>query len=69
MVDWIELQSSVVSAAAYQGSSLYIRFTSDHEYEYYNVPETIYEHLLRAPSIGQYFNANIRDHYDYRQLI
>jgi hypothetical protein len=32
-------------------------------YDYYGVPQSVYEGLIRAPSVGAYFNAYIRDHY------
>jgi hypothetical protein len=32
------------------------------------VPEQEYRDFLAAPSLGQYFNEHIRDHYDYREL-
>ncbi|WP_078061571.1 KTSC domain-containing protein [Legionella saoudiensis] len=68
MVAWIQLQSSVISAAAYQGSTLYLRFLSNREYAYYNVPRNIYEELISASSVGHYFNINIKDHYRYKRI-
>ena len=32
-------------------------------YQYANIPENIYLELMRAPSIGSYFNTQIRDKY------
>lgn len=29
-------------------------------YQYYNVPNHVYEQLRRAPSIGKYFNSEIK---------
>lgn len=29
-------------------------------YEYYSVPEEVYNGLINAPSIGQYFNMNVK---------
>jgi len=47
-------------------SMLDIRFTSDGtEYRYYGVPQGIYNSLLSAESSGAYFNANIRDSFEY----
>lgn len=68
MVAWIQLQSSVISAAAYQDRSLYIRFKSNHEYRYYNVPKNTYKYLISASSVGKYFNSNIKNRYYYRQI-
>lgn len=68
MMAWIKLQSSVISAVAYQERTLYIRFTSNHEYKYYNVPKKNYEALLQAASAGQYFNAYIKNYYSGRKI-
>ncbi|MBA3661440.1 MAG: KTSC domain-containing protein [Gammaproteobacteria bacterium] len=68
MLKWIRLQSSVISASVYCGSSLYIRFIDHDEYEYLNVPKNIYDKLLSAPSAGQYFNIYIKPYYQYQQL-
>ena len=32
-------------------------------YEYYNVPQFMFERLMQAPSIGIFFNAEIKDAY------
>lgn len=58
--------STAVQAASYnpQTDTLTLWFTSGGQgYDYYNVPQHVYEGLLRAPSKGQYFNAYIRDRY------
>ena len=37
-------------------------------YEYSDVPQRVYEELMAAPSIGAYFNDNVRFDYEYRKL-
>ncbi|MGJ4952483.1 KTSC domain-containing protein [Bradyrhizobium sp. HKCCYLS20291] len=32
-------------------------------YQYYNVPQFMYDQLMQAPSIGTFFNANIKNAY------
>ncbi len=32
-------------------------------YEYYNVPQFMYDRMLEAPSIGIFFNAEIKNSY------
>lgn len=32
-------------------------------YQYYNVPQFMHEQLMQAPSIGTFFNANIKNVY------
>jgi hypothetical protein len=34
-------------------------------YRYRDVPEDLYEALLSAPSIGGFFNSEIRDRYEF----
>jgi hypothetical protein len=58
--------STAISAANYnaQTRTLTLWFTSGGQgYDYYNVPQYVYDGLLRAASAGQYFNDNIRDQY------
>lgn len=47
---------------------LQVMFTSYRIYEYYDVSEEVYEELLKAPSKGRYFLANIRGTYRYSRL-
>jgi len=35
------------------------------EVAYYGVPEKVYLELLHAPSQGKYFNAHVKDKYEY----
>jgi len=47
---------------------LQIEFTSGDIYNYMEVPERIYEDLMNSDSHGAYFQANIRDQYDYIKI-
>ena len=44
---------------------LEIEFQNGRVYRYRGVPPEEYEALLKAPSLGRYFIANIRDEYGY----
>lgn len=58
--------STAIRQAEYDANSrtLSIWFTqSGGPYHYYNVPQHIYDGLLRASSKGTYFNDHIRDQY------
>ena len=46
---------------------LTVRFTDGLVYTYWNVPQEVYAEFLYASSAGTYFNANIRDNYNYRR--
>ena len=34
-------------------------------YQYWEVPATVYEELMKAPSKGAYFNSSIRPRFDF----
>lgn len=57
--------SSNLASVGYDPDSetLEVEFLSGRVYEYYNVPQFIYDRLLEAPSLGQFFNYEIRDSY------
>lgn len=44
---------------------LRVEFSNGSIYKYHDVPEKVYQNLKSAPSIGQYFNTNIRDKYGF----
>jgi hypothetical protein len=44
---------------------LLVVFQSGRRYGYLDVPEEVYLGLRLAPSKGEFFNANIRDHYRF----
>jgi hypothetical protein len=58
--------SSAISKAVYDDNAkmLFVTFVKDGlTYAYRNVPQAEYDGLASAGSVGQYFNAHIRDHY------
>ena len=61
-----KLQSTAIDRAEYNSTNriLSIWFVdSGGPYDYYNVPSSIYDGLLRASSPGTYFNDHIKDRY------
>ena len=66
-MEWHQLSSSVIARVAYDETShtLIIEFRSGTTYEYFDVPEKIYQELVDAASAGTYFAENIRDVYRY----
>ena len=65
-----QINSSAISQAGYdaQSRTLTIWFTSEplRGYDYYGVPPQVWQELLRAPSAGRYFHANIEKQYSAR---
>jgi hypothetical protein len=45
-----------------------VALTTGRVYIYFNVPAEEYEAFQAAESLGRYFNANIRDHYEFREV-
>jgi KTSC domain len=61
--------SSLIRSVGYDllGSILEIEMGEPSRlYTFYDVPFSVYEELMEAPSKGQYFNENIRDFYAYQ---
>jgi hypothetical protein len=59
--------SSNVIAIGYDSNTLTleIEFKDGGVYQYFDVPGTVYQELMRAGSIGQFMHANIRNNYRY----
>jgi hypothetical protein len=47
---------------------LEIRFVTGRTYRYRNVPSDVYERLRSAPSKGTFFNTEIKDRYEFREI-
>lgn len=64
-MDWNSVGSSNIDAIAYEeeSSTLFIRFNDGSEYEYYDVPMSIYEDFLNADSKGKFGHAHIYKNY------
>jgi hypothetical protein len=45
-----------------------VALTTGRVYVYFNVPAEEYEAFRAAASLGRYFNANIRDQYEFREV-
>ena len=59
------LRSTSLSAAEYDPTTqeLTITFRNGQSYSYPDVPEEVYQGLMKAPSPGVFFWANIKDVY------
>jgi hypothetical protein len=60
----IPVNSSAIAAVGYDGYYLYVQFrTSNTIYTHPAVPEAVYHGLMSAPSMGAFYNKNIRGKY------
>jgi lysyl-tRNA synthetase class 2 len=57
--------SNVIKSFDYDGATQTIRveFNNGSVYKYHDVPDSVYQELKIAPSVGQYFNTHIREKY------
>ncbi len=65
------VDSTALASAGYDPTAriLEIQFVgSDSLYRYYDVPESVYQDLLSAESVGRYYNLAIRGQYPSRRL-
>jgi KTSC domain len=71
LVDWLPLDSSVFTSAAYLSfqRTLYLRFRTGELYCYFDFPPQQFRDFLAAESKGQYFSSNIRDRFPYQHLV
>lgn len=66
----LTFDSSVIAALTYDAdtNTLDVEFTTGRKYRYWMVPLAVYEAFIAAPSLGQYFNSEVRDHFPFREL-
>jgi len=61
-MNYVNVLSSNIAAIAYDeyGRVLGVRFTNGGEYRYRNVPQSVYQRFLNAPSKGTYFDLCVK---------
>jgi hypothetical protein len=64
------VDSSNISSIGYDESSstLQVEFTNGTTYEYFDVPEILFEGLLDADSVGKFLAVNIKGSYRYSKM-
>jgi hypothetical protein len=65
------VQSSALARVSYDDATHTLCATfreTGRTYVYQNVPAEIYDGLMGADSLGNYFNACIRDHFPFREV-
>ena len=63
-----DVESSNIARIGWEDDILEIEFLSGSTYEYFNVPEDVYEELMNADSKGSYLAHNIKGVYSYRKI-
>lgn len=66
----IPVNSSNIRSIGYdnQTAILEVEFTSSDVYQYFSVPEYLYQKFLQAPSHGEFLNEHIRYNYRYQKV-
>jgi hypothetical protein len=69
-MDRISVSSETIAEVGYDRETeiLEILFRRGTLYQYFNVPAFIYEGLVQSPSLGRYFNAEIRGRFQETKL-
>jgi hypothetical protein len=64
------VKSSMMTSIEYDENAreLDIAFKGSKTYRYFDVPLEIYVEFLDAESKGQFFNDNIKDRFEYREV-
>jgi hypothetical protein len=60
--------SDSLQAVGYREGTLEVEFTTGTVYQYFDVPDRVYEELMAAESKGGFFNRRIRDHFRYARV-
>lgn len=54
----------MINKITFDQGELVVQFNNGKEATYHNVPEDVYEEFVKAPSVGKYYNANIKGQYN-----
>lgn len=65
-----KVQSSSIDSIGYNSDSniLEIEFLNGRIYQFFNVPESIFNGMMSADSHGKYLNDNIKGIYNYKEI-
>ncbi|MBN1332065.1 KTSC domain-containing protein [Candidatus Dojkabacteria bacterium] len=62
------VNSSNIASVGYDAGTLEIEFNSGSIYQYFDVPETVFDEIMEASSHGQYLNRHVKNAYQYKQI-
>ncbi|MFT4925594.1 MAG: hypothetical protein ACI8WB_001687 [Phenylobacterium sp.] len=70
MIDIIRVSSSNVESIGYDEDSetLQVTFNNGMTYQYFDVPEQLFDGLCNAGSVGSYLHAHIKGTYRYSKV-
>ena len=64
------VESSNLASVGYDSAKkiLEIEFTHGGIYQYFDVPQKVYDELMKADSHGKYFVHNVKDDYEFLKM-
>ncbi|HKO58801.1 MAG TPA: KTSC domain-containing protein [Thermoanaerobaculia bacterium] len=64
------VSSSVIASLGYDDKErvLEVEFRTGRVYQYFLVPRATFEKLMRAASVGSYFNHEVRPYFDAQEV-
>ena len=64
------VSSSNIASIGYDPNSqtLEVEFHGGRVYQYYGVPQQMFDNLVQAPSAGRFFHVYIREGYPYSRI-
>jgi hypothetical protein len=62
------VSSETIAEIGYQDATLEIMFTTGAVYQYFDVPDSVYDQLMRADSHGRFFNEQVRGRFRYARV-
>lgn len=67
--DWSESSSTVANTDYdYDKKTLTVKFKNGTAYEYYDMPEDVWQLLINSQSIGGALSLNVKGHYRYQKI-
>lgn len=69
-MDFTNVTSSNLRSIGFDvmNKTLQVNFLNGRKYQYFNVPENVYDSLMNASSKGIFLQSNIVGKYDYKEL-
>lgn len=69
-MEMTNVDSSNIAAVGYddESSTLQVEFNNGTTYQYFDVPERLFEGLVNADSVGGYLAANIKGSYRFSKV-
>nr|DAI57245.1 MAG TPA: KTSC domain [Caudoviricetes sp.] len=64
----IPVVSTNVASVGYEDQVLEVQFLNGSVYQYYNVPESIYQHLISYPHPGTFLAHAVKGRYRYQRV-